>query len=85
MSGAKFMQIELQGDTSYSYPAEHTPHLKKCAFCLSYSDTPVLPSREEVAPFAVSFLFSLPILFYRSPSPLYSWATPQSRAPPSYS
>ncbi|WP_025916890.1 DUF2946 domain-containing protein [Herminiimonas sp. CN] len=66
-------------DHSIAHQSEH------CPFCMSHAGSFSLPP-PSMAPLAASGGHALfPALFYRSPRPLFSWATANPRAPPATS
>jgi hypothetical protein len=53
-----------------------------CPYCLMQACSPALPGAARLALPAAEPFRPLPELAYRSPRPLFAWATAQPRAPP---
>lgn len=67
-------------------PTKRGLAFEQCAFCVMQGHTPALPAVAPVMlPAALVIISRLPLLFLQAPHPLFVWATPQSRAPPSRS
>lgn len=73
-------------DAPASQPsADHTLHFEHCPFCFTHAGSfGTAPTAEFVTPLGTGSEV-LPLLFFHSPHPLFSWAAPQARAPPSFS
>jgi hypothetical protein len=59
----------------------HEPYGKHCAYCQSDS-SPALPPVHLPVLFIAVDMQRAPRLFYRSPRPLFAWASANPRAPP---
>ncbi|MFL6718139.1 MAG: DUF2946 domain-containing protein [Burkholderiaceae bacterium] len=65
--------------------ADHALHFEHCPFCFTHAGSfGTAPTAEFVTPL-ISGSAVLPLLFFHSPHPLFSWAAPQARAPPAFS
>jgi hypothetical protein len=60
-------------------------HLDHCPLCCQLGAAPVLPSADPAELPLLDRGDFVPALFAQSPRPLFAWAAPQSRAPPSAS
>ena len=78
------MHASHEAPTSQS-SADHALHFEHCPFCFTHAGSfGTAPSAEFVTPLLTGSAV-LPLLFFRSPHPLFSWAAPQARAPPAFS
>ena len=67
---------EAGGHGGHGIPFEH------CPFCLTHAGSFGLPPSSSIAIPIVEGDPLIPSLFFRSPRPLFAWATAQPRAPP---
>ena len=70
-------------DPATPSPAAH--HLDHCPYCYTHGAQAHLPGADWFALPVLTATLSRPTLFYQSPRPLFTWASAQSRAPPSRS
>lgn len=71
--------IKIDGNTQLPIKEKHTEF---CSYCLHQNDFVGFISVNNLTVPIKLINQQFPPLFYLSPSPLFSWATPQSRAPP---
>jgi hypothetical protein len=73
-------------DSPESQPtADHSLHFEHCPFCFTHAGSFGTPTTHEfVTPLAAGSPV-LPPLFFQASHPLFAWAAPQARAPPSFS
>jgi hypothetical protein len=64
---------------------DHGLHFEHCPFCFTHAGSfGAPPTVEFVTPLAIGSPV-LPLLFFHASHPLFAWAAPQARAPPSFS
>jgi hypothetical protein len=80
-AGTRWMAVDLAADASTGSSTDTAlHHAQHCPFCVTHADLLDLP---QSASFAVDGGHDLfPALFYRSPTPLFSWSAANPRAPP---
>ena len=83
VAGAKTLKSVGLGQPQNSAPGEGGVAANlDCAYCLLHSGNLAPPPSPAVAVPAMSAAVHMPALFYRSPRPLFAWATAHPRAPP---
>ena len=85
-AGLKMVKLDL-GPTSPTPPAHGEPAsaFDHCPFCQTHGGMPALPPSVTLILPAYQGNFPFPSLFYQAPRPLFTWASPQSHAPPAHS
>jgi hypothetical protein len=86
---AERMLLEIcsaRGPTSAMSPGSDTSDkqagmMTDCPYCRVHADVPVLPPAPPRLP-QFKITSERPTLFYRSPTPLYSWIVANPRGPP---
>jgi len=84
-TGLKMIEVKHGQLNDPAVPAKSGLHFEDCPFCLNPASAISLSPVSIPLPLTLGGSFPLPTLFYRSPRPLFVWATPQSRAPPAHS
>lgn len=81
-SGQKNLAGAVAGAAAGEAAAMAAAH---CPFCLGHADAAPLPAGQAAGAALSGAAPRYPTLFYRSPRPLFLWASAQSRAPPALS
>lgn len=68
-----------QDSKGKSMPMEH------CPYCLNQAGAHAIFNEQVFLRLLVDLSYSFPPLFYRSPAPLFVWASASPRAPPAFS
>ncbi len=76
-AGTRWIVADQADDAPAQSPLQHPEH---CPFCITHADLLDLPGAASFAVTGGHDLF--PALFYRSPSPLFSWSAAKPRGPP---
>lgn len=85
VAGIASLQVAQDGATRKPAAPGSAMNMADCPYCSLHADLPALPP--AAAPVVAFHLLATaaPRLFYHAPTPLFSWAPPQSRAPPAIS
>lgn len=83
IDGVKLVNTASAQDASSS--ADKDLHHDHCPFCLTDAGSAGLPPASALALPPERAEARFPSLFYQSPRPLFTWASAQSRAPPTAS
>lgn len=82
VAGPRLIRVDAPADPAQAPADSLLHHLEHCPFCATHAAVLGMPPALPL-PFAVIGGHDLfPSLFYQSPSPLFSWSRPHSRAPP---
>lgn len=73
---------KLLGAPKVAKSSSKNRHVEHCPFCCTHPTSFVLPSTAQLTVPVNLPEQTLPRLYYTSPTPLFVWATAQSRAPP---
>lgn len=73
---------KLLGGSNVAKSSSNNMHVEHCPFCCTHPTAFVLPSTAQISVPVNLPEQTLPSLFYASPTPLFVWASAQSRAPP---
>lgn len=85
VAGISIVSLDQNGAVKKPAPPGSGMNMADCPYCVLHADMPALPpSAFAMLPLDAPVALA-PQLFYQSPSPLFAWAPPQSRAPPALS
>ncbi|WP_231973199.1 MULTISPECIES: DUF2946 domain-containing protein [Ralstonia] len=84
VKGSRLIKVEGEQSSTSSAPAKSIP-TEHCPFCFTHAGAVGLPPAAEFHLPLLNGTPMRPVLYYQSPRPLFVWAAPQSRAPPSLS
>lgn len=72
------------GDAGQKQDGPASPAMEHCPYCFTHAGSFGLPPADPAVFIPAAAAEVMPPLYYVAPRPLFAWANPHSRAPPSF-